>query len=340
MPKKAIDAALVARAEEVFSRRSAFDAISHLNKAGSGEWYRIGQTNAATREADILIYDAIGWFGISAADFARDLAEVDADVINLHLNSGGGSIFDGIGIYNQLVQHKALVRVHIDGIAASIASVIAMAGDEIKIGEAAHIMVHEPFSLVIGTAQDMRKEADILDDLEGAIIDVYEARTGLGRDELQRMVTDETWLKGQAAVDAGFADEVIALKRKEKEKEDRAAARVATSLPAEFFEAIFPNIPEDVRAALSGNDGEQNQNHLAKDKREFEEFLRQHGYSKSHAFAIASHGFKTKEERREDAEGSASPSSEQPTESERREDAGERAELAELLDAAAAKLRS
>lgn len=167
--------------------------------------------------ADVFIYGDIGgWMdGLSANDFSREVNALSVGTMNVRLNSGGGSVFEGQAIYNTLSQHPAKVIVSIDGVAASIASVIAMAGDEIRITEGSHVMVHKPWSMALGDAESMRKEAEVLDSLESGIIDIYAARTGKDRKQLTDWVAAETWFKGQSAVDAGFADKVIPAKRRE-----------------------------------------------------------------------------------------------------------------------------
>jgi len=188
--------------------------LSQDRKALAGMW----RVNRLSNEvADVFIYGDIGgWMdGLSANDFAREVVALDVGNLNVRLNSGGGSVFEGQAIYNTLSQHKARVTVTIDGVAASIASVIAMAGDEIRITEGSHIMVHKPWSMAMGDADSMRKEAEVLDSLESGIIDIYAARTGKNTKQLTDWVSAETWFKGQAAVDAGFADSVIPAKRRE-----------------------------------------------------------------------------------------------------------------------------
>lgn len=311
MAKKLIDASLLANAAGPLARRSIFNllATSSLTPPKSVAWYNFA--NADDDEADILIYDEISWWGISASEFVKELKEVKAKTINLHINSPGGSVFDGIAIYNALVQHKAQVIVHIEGWAASIASVIAMCGDVIKIGEAAQVMIHCPWSFVIGNADDMRKEAEVLDSLEDAICDVYVARTGGDKDEIRDQMKAETWFKGQAAVDAGFADEVIPLKL----KNPNDAAKPAASMSAEFFATIFPNLPEEVRASLDKDAAPP-----ADTVREFEKFLERSGWTAKAAKKIASNGFKDASDRRDVAERH-----ERPTTPDRRDVAGKRA---------------
>lgn len=196
------------------------EGIDHrvLNRGpfGSGV-LRVAAVDAKT--ADLLIYGDIGVFwgeGIGAADVAKELDGLDVETINVRINSPGGSVFEGVTIYNTLAQHAANVVVHIDGVAASIASIIAMAGDEIRIAEAATMMIHKPLSFAFGQAPDLRKEADVLDTLEESLIDIYEARTGLKRDDLAKRLAAETWMRGQEAVDAGFADTVVKSKTKKK----------------------------------------------------------------------------------------------------------------------------
>ena len=185
-----------------------------VNKMGFGS-LRVNKVNDDM--AEVFVYGDIGgWMdGVDAKEFARELKSLKVTDITARINSGGGSVFEGQAIYNSLVNHPARVNVVIDGIAASIASVIAMAGDNISITEGSHIMVHKPWSIAMGDANSMRKEAEVLDSLESGIIDIYAARTGKSREKLEKWVSEETWFKGAAAVDAGFADNVIPAKRKE-----------------------------------------------------------------------------------------------------------------------------
>lgn len=167
----------------------------------------------ANQEADIYIYEDVGagWFGgVTAKQFADDLKAVGAvSTINLHINSYGGDVFDGLAIYRLLVDHKAAVVTHVDGMAASIASVIAMAGSEIIIGESAQMMIHDAWGLAMGNADEMRKMADLLDMTTGSLADVYIARTKNSRKDIRQWMSDETWFLGQDAVDHGFADRVV-----------------------------------------------------------------------------------------------------------------------------------
>lgn len=242
-----------------FNRSSLFPGVVRL------------ATDQKPNEAEVFIYGDIGggWFddGVDAEGFAKEIAALDVDVIKTRINSGGGIVFDGVAIYNALVRHRARVVIEIEGWAASIASVIAMAGDEIRISEGSQFMIHKPWSFVVGNATDMRKEADILDKLESGLIDIYEARTDNSRDQLQTWVNAETWFKGREAVDAGFADAVIPSKTKEGKK----AASGLTKL--------FRNAPEELLACRAGN---------SLSLREMERFLREgEGLSRERAKRIA-----------------------------------------------------
>lgn len=163
-------------------------------------------------EAEIYLYGDVGdsWFGgVTAKQFADDLkAAGKVDTIHLHINSPGGDVFDGLTIYRLLVDHKAKVIVHIDGLAASIASVIAMAGSEIHISESGFLMIHNAWGLAIGNADEMRTMANLLDKTTASIRDVYVARTGKSATEIENWMTAETWFGATEAVDAGFCTDV------------------------------------------------------------------------------------------------------------------------------------
>lgn len=166
------------------------------------------------READILIYEDVGegWFGgVTAKQFSEDLAAVGSvDVLNLRISSLGGDVNTGLAIYRRLVDHPARVITHIDGWAASIASVIAMAGNEIRIAEAGAVMIHNAWGAAAGDADAFRSMADRLDANTAAIADVYVSRTPNGIEKVRDWMRSETWFYGQEAVDAGFAETVVA----------------------------------------------------------------------------------------------------------------------------------
>lgn len=177
------------------------------------DWCRISMKAADGHEpssADVDIYDEIGdsWFGgTSAKDFAEQIAALEVDQLNVHLNSPGGDAWDGLAIMNSLRRHPASVNVTVDGIAASAASVIAMAGDHITMNRGAELMIHDASGGVWGNAQDMRSTADVLDKLSNSYADSYAARAGGDRAQWRSAMTAETWYSAEEAVEAGLADE-------------------------------------------------------------------------------------------------------------------------------------
>lgn len=184
------------------------DELTRMTARGPVQWYRV-ENAAKGGEADVWIYDEIGYWGTTAASFAREVAALDVSTINLHLNTPGGSVFDGVAIHNTLTSHKADVHVTVDGVAASIGSVIAMAGDTVTMGRGTEMMIHNPSGLVLGTAKDMRDTADILDRLAVDIAGFYAGRAGGSVDQWLASMDAETWYSAQEAVDAGLADAVL-----------------------------------------------------------------------------------------------------------------------------------
>lgn len=181
---------------------------ANVTKTNNQSWYSIKAK--ANDTAEISIYDEIGFWGVSAASFAQDLKSCGNNLkqINLHIHSPGGDVFDGIAIYNLLKNHPANITVYIDGLAASMASVIAMAGNEVIMPENAMMMIHKPWGIQGGDAEDMRKYADLLDKVENTLIPAYANKTGKTPEELAEMLSAETWLNGKECVEQGFADKL------------------------------------------------------------------------------------------------------------------------------------
>jgi ATP-dependent protease ClpP protease subunit len=166
-------------------------------------WYTI---RARALGAEVLIYDEIGAYGVSAKGFLAELGALPDDApIDLRLNSPGGSVFDAVAIYNALTRHAGTITVWIDGIAASAASYIAMAGDEIVMPENAFLMIHDPSGIVIGTAADMRDMAGTLDKIAASMTRGYAAKSGKPEDEISALLTAETWFDAKDALEAGLA---------------------------------------------------------------------------------------------------------------------------------------
>lgn len=194
------------------------------------------------KRGEIYIYEEIGagWYGgITAKSFAetmKDLGKVSA--LDIYINSPGGSVFDGISIYNQIKRFDGEKATHVDGIAASISSVIAMAGDPGKrfIADNGMLMIHDPWSIAFGTAADMRKMADSLDKVRETILDTYVRATDGDHATISDMMAAETWLSADEAVEKGFA----------------SAKTEELAVKAEFaMLAKFQNTPAQVRKAAS-----------------------------------------------------------------------------------------
>ena len=176
-----------------------------LHQGGNNTWYRI--RNQIDGPTQLHIYDEIGYFGVSSKDLIRDLADVNGP-LELHLNSPGGEVHEGIAIYNTLMGRHD-VTVMIDGLAASIASVIAMAGNPILIARTAQMMVHDGFAMAIGNAQDLRDQAEVLDKASNLIAGVYADHTGKPPAYWREVMKAESWFDSQEAIDAGLADRFI-----------------------------------------------------------------------------------------------------------------------------------
>jgi len=175
-------------------------------KRGRTDWYRI--ENKTATSADVYIYDEIGYWGVTSKDFAREVGALDVQQINLHLNSPGGEVGDGLAIYEVLRQHQATVTAYVDGYALSAASFILQAADTRIAGRNSMTMIHNASGLAIGTAQDMRQLADVLDKLTANVADIYAQRAGGSVDFWLGQMDAETWYTAQEAVDAGLADQV------------------------------------------------------------------------------------------------------------------------------------
>lgn len=192
--------------------------------AAGRDWYRI--VNAAEGDdpsidtAEVWIYDEIGW-DVESGPFARDLAAITAKQIRVRMNTPGGSVFDGLAIYNALLSHPAHVTVQVDGLAASAGSFIAQAGDTVIMGRNAQMMIHDAAGLCVGNATDMQAMADLLDRVSDNIAAVYTDRAGGTVEQWRDRMRDETWFSAAEAVKAGLADEMApAPKRRGDDDED------------------------------------------------------------------------------------------------------------------------
>ncbi len=211
-------------------------------------WYKIaakehGDDDDAS-SAEILIYGEIGanfWGdGIAAEDLVKELAELDVAKIDVRINSVGGQVFEGLAIFNALDRHPAEVTTHIDGMAASIASIVALAGDEVRIAENAFVMIHNPWGVAIGDANEMRSMGEILDKLGGSLADIYAAKTGEKHNAIRKLMDAETWFNASEALELGMVDTISP----------------AMAIAASGDLSRFQNVPTPV-AERSGGAGDQ-----------------------------------------------------------------------------------
>jgi ATP-dependent Clp protease, protease subunit len=199
-------------------------------------WYTI---RARATGAEVLIYDEIGAYGVTAKGFLAELGAMANDVaIDLRLNSPGGSVFDAVAIFNALKRHAGEITVWIDGIAASAASYIAMAGDSVVMPQNAFLMIHDPSGLVMGTAEDMRSTAEALDKVKGSLIQGYAAKSGKPDGEIAALMAAETWLDAEEALALGLIDRIAE----------------PVKLAASFDIARFRNAPAELTTAVSETD--------------------------------------------------------------------------------------
>ena len=228
--------------------------------------YRV--ENKTDKEATIYIYDEIGWFGVEASDFVKDLNDIKAETLHVRLNTPGGNVFDGTAIANAIKQHKSKTIIHIDGLAASIGSIIAISGDETTMAENAFFMFHEAWSFVIGNAEGLREEAKLLDKIDGVLAKQYANKTGKKEDEIKALMNAETWLTAEEALEMGMIDSI------EEDKEEKASATM-------FDLSVFANVPDalkDIKKDLN--------------ERDLERVLRDAGCSRNQAKEILAKGFK------------------------------------------------
>jgi len=224
------------------------------------DWFKVQAIS--DDETEIMIYDVIGWPFISADNFVRALAEITAKTVTVRINSPGGDVFDGMAIFNALKTYNGKVVTRIEGIAASMASVIALAGKEVQAYANTMYMIHEPYAFTAGNQYSLRELADILEKMSGQMIDIYSSNASPGKREIAQMMKDEAWLTAKEAKEKGFIDTVL----------DGKGAK------AQFDLSMFSNVPD-------GLDGSREGGELT--EREIERALRDAGASRSFAKSVA-----------------------------------------------------
>ena len=235
------------------------------------KWFAM---QALADTAEISIFDEIGGWGITVADFkdAFDLVR-DKKAITVYINSPGGDVTTGMALYNLLAHERSKITVEVLGIAASIASVVALAGKELVMDEGSYYMIHNPWSVAWGEADELRKTADVLDKMRDELINLYSARSGIDGDEIGQMMDDETWMTADEAAEKGFASRV--------HKTVKAAALASFDLSKIGFQHPPKALAPKPRALE------------IQTIRDYEGFLRDAGFSRAEAEALASGGYKT-----------------------------------------------
>lgn len=203
-------------------------------------------------EASINIYDVIGedWMGegMTAKRIAGILRSIGERDVVVNINSPGGDLFEGIAIYNLLRDHDHRVTTRVIGLAASAASVIAMAGDEIQVARAGFMMIHNVWVLAMGNRNDLRESADQLETFDDALASVYAARTGMEKKAVAKLMDRETWFSGEQAIEQGFAEALLPADELEEKKEDDD--KPAASLRAIDARLARRGVPRNERRSL------------------------------------------------------------------------------------------
>lgn len=222
------------------------------------------KNKTSNQPTEIYIYDEIGFFGVKAETFVKDLKSIRGDVL-VRINSPGGSVFDGMAIAQAIRERKDTTNTVVDGLAASAASYIALAGNSVRMVEGAFLMIHDPWSLAIGTSADMRKEADLLDKVRDQIAGFYARKSGKDMSEIQQIMADETWFTGSEALEYGLVD------------------KVDGEQPAEnYFDlTVFNNVPDKLQQGPEGG---------TPSIRDLESALRDAGLNRQQAKAVLSEG--------------------------------------------------
>lgn len=250
-------------------RTARFIAASYNKPLDRPDWYRI--ENATDDEADIIMYDYIGWPYNDAGEFVRAIGAMKQGKITIRINSPGGDVWDALAIYNAIKAHPSKPTTRIESLAASAASFIALAGAQKQAFKNAMIMIHEPMNGFYGNQYEHREIADILEQVSGVMVEMYADNTNVGKREIKDMLKAETWLTSKDAKEKGFIDTII---------------EAGKPVKAEFDLSIYANCPE----ILLGEGGAADA-HDKPTERQIERTLRDAGFSRSEAKALLAGGW-------------------------------------------------
>ncbi len=246
------------------NQRNAEATAKYWNKPlEKPDWYKFEALS--DDETEILIYDYIGWPFNDAGEFVRNLAEIKTATIKVRINSPGGDVFDAMAIFNALQSHKSKIITRIESLAASAAAFIVLAGKETQAYKNAMMMIHSSWVLTVGNQYALREIADILEKIDGNMVDIYVANSNVGKKEIREMMKAETWMDAKEMKEKGFIDTII----------DGKAAK------ARFDLSIFAHVPDDFMV--------ENYEPTIRDA---EKALRDAGLSKNSAKAILAGGWK------------------------------------------------
>ncbi len=216
----------------------------------------------------VYLYDEISYWGVTAGDFVATLQGIDTETIDLHINSPGGDVFEAIAILNSLRQHPATVNVTVDGLAASAASFVAMAGDTVTMARNAEMMIHDAWGLVLGNAADMREMADRLDSVSNNIASIYAGKAGGTVEDWRAVMLGEKWYSAEEAVSAGLADSVDGAAPAVENAWDLSMFNRSTNKSPGAGASTAPPAPAPVTSAPAEDDFEWDINEI---RRAFEE---------------------------------------------------------------------
>lgn len=219
--------------------RSEREAVARVKAGKPAQISPATVVDAAKDEATVYVYDAIGgWCGLDPQEWVPAFNAIKAKTIHLRINSPGGSVMDAEAMRTAIAQHPSKVVAHIDGMAASAATSVAIAADEVEMSSGAWWMIHNAWGLVMGGAQEMRDYADLLEKINGNILAEYDRKTGKGEDQVRAWMDAETWFSASEALEHGFVDRIFSAADSEDDDDaNNAAATVAPGVNVASGEA-------------------------------------------------------------------------------------------------------